>query len=691
MSRNTQQRNGRPQSRYIPQRTPSPFRRKRFFIPSGLRRFMLSTKQSHKERLFHWFKILWLTGVDYFSTLGYQPGIALAEAGAYSPFATVILVFVTLFGAVPTYREVAKRSYMGQGSIAMLENMLHGWRGKLIILTLLGFATTDFVVTITLSAADAAAHVVENPLFSSALGAFGQSHIGVTTLFLLALAGVFLMGFNEAIGTAILVAMPYILLNFFVLGKCLFVISARPELVDAWLQSKELFAKGHFDWTGILIASALVFPKLALGLSGFETGVSMMPLISNGDDSTHPDKPTPHDAAHHVQQPAQIPLRRIASTRILLTTAALLMSLLLLTSSLATTILMKQELVQKGNVAYGRAISYLAHLHFGETFGTIYDISTVTILWFAGASALAGLLNLIPRYLPRFGMAPRWAEQRRPLVLLILLVSLIVTIVFHADVEAQAGAYATGVLVLILSAASAVSLAFLHEFRRDKRRTTLIKSLYFWCVTAGFTYTLLENVRERPDGLIISLCFISAILLLSAVSRWFRAFEIRVDGHKFVDRESEAIFQSIVGKKINLIPISTPDVYWQQHREAMIRHYYKLKGPLAFLSIKMQDDRSEFRGPLTIAAYPTEQGNGNIVIEVTGATALPNTIAYISEQIDPIALFLGLARKNAMEQAFSYLLFGEGEIGIITYKVLVQHWESTEEDDVRPSIFLMSE
>ena len=607
-----------------------------------------------------WYRVLWLTGVDYFSTLGYQPGIALLAAGAIAPIATAILVLVTLFGALPIYREVAARSYLGNGSISMLERLLPGWKGKFFVLALIGFASTDFVITMTLSAADAAQHAVENPFLREALeGQRTPLTIGLLAL----LAGVFLRGFREAIGVATWLAIPYLLLNLVVISRGGLEIIAHPELLVAWRH----LLTAHGDLSSVLAASVLTFPALALGLSGFETGVTVMPLVKGAAGEGDP----PH--------------RRIAATRHLLTTAALLMSAFLLGSSLVTTVIIPEVEWREGGAASGRALAWLAHHFFGGGFGTLYDLSTILILWFAGASAMAAMLNLIPRYLPRFGMAPAWVSRVRPLILLLFAIDVLVTLIFDADVEAQGGAYATGVLALILSAAVAVTLATWREAR--EARTRPVAALAFGAITVVFAYTLLDNVHERPDGIIISSIFIGAILVLGAVSRYRRATEFRVERLAFVDPSSEALFEEIRAERVDLVTIKHTEESFQHYRQRIRRHY-RVEGRFCFVHVDLAADRSSFD---TACLLRVGRIGEDYRVTVSNAAAVANVVAYVSERLEPRAIFLGLTDENPMAQAFRFLLWGEGETGILVYQILQRYAATQDRDDQRSTIYLMSE
>src|SRR6476646_5471426 len=449
---------------------------------------------THKRH--SWWRVMCLTGVDYFSTLGYQPGIAALAAGLLSPFATIVLIVLTLLGALPVYRRVARESPRGEGSIAMLERHLPKWAGKVFVLVLLGFAATDFLITMTLSAADATAHLVENPFVPESW----SNHTMLITLILLALlAAVFLRGFTEAIGIAVVLVGVYLTLNLVVVAVGLEHVITAPAVVPDWTSA--LTTNYASPWVMVGIA-LLVFPKLALGLSGFETGVAVMPQVMGDPGDTE-------DAPHG----------RIRGTRQLLLTAAVIMSCFLIASSVITTLLIPQPEFEQGGSANGRALAYLAHEYLGNGFGTVYDVSTIFILWFAGASAMAGLLNLVPRYLPRYGMAPEWTKSTRPLVLLFTAITFFITLIFSANVEAQGGAYATGVLVLMTSAAVAVTLLV----RKD--RTQFVG---FGVITLVFVYTTIVNIIERPDGVKIASWFILTIIGTSMVSRVMRSTELRV-------------------------------------------------------------------------------------------------------------------------------------------------------------------
>jgi hypothetical protein len=617
----------------------------------------------HAVAVHPWWKVTWLTGVDYFSTLGYQPGIALLAAGALAPIATVILVLVTLLGAVPVYAQVAGRSYAGQGSIAMLENLLSGWKSKLLVLVLLGFAATDFVITMTLSAADAAKHAIENPFLHDALG---ERQVLLTLAILAVLAAVFLKGFEEAIGLAAAAALPYLALNLIVLGRGAWEVLAHPTLLVDWRSA--LSAKG--DASMLVAGALLVFPKLALGLSGFETGVSVMPLIDGGE----------RDRGHDPRKDGA-PRGRVANTRKLLLFAASIMSVMLLLSSVVTTLLIAPADYREGGKAAGRAIAFLAHQYLGRAFGTVYDLSTILILGLAGASAMAGLLHLLPRYLPRFGMAPRWVALSRPLVLVLFAIDVVVTWVFGAEVEAQSGAYATGVLVLILSAALAATLALWREHRWGL-------ALYTGIVFLVFAYTLVDNCVGRPDGLIIGSIFTVLLMLASGLSRSLRSVEFRIPHGYFSDVESWRLGPEVQGKRVHLVPIASSTPEDRRRKRAEIARHYKIRGPFLFLHVNLLDNRSEFQSPLEATLRKERE---DYVAETYGTSAIANTIAYVSEAIDPISIFIGLTRRGLTGQAVRYLLFGEGETGLMVYTILLRYWDWTPEEDVRPLIFLMSD
>jgi len=316
---------------------------------------------AHPTHTTAWWRVMCLTGVDYFSTLAYQPSIAFLAAGVLSPIATFVLILLTLFGALPMYARVARMSPNGQGSILILEKLFPRWKAKAVVLCLLGFAATDFVITITLSAADATAHLIENPLVPSWL----DHPLIITMVLLLALGAVFIQGFKEALGIAVAIVFTYLGLTVIILLVSASHLLAHPDVVGRW---KDALLTQHGSPMMIAAIALLLFPKLALGLSGFETGVAVMPLVRGeaGDTPSHPTG-------------------RVKHTMWLLQTAAGIMSVLLLSSSFVTTMLIPAAAFQPGGPADGRALAYLAHEYLGTGFGTLYDMTTIAILWFAGA------------------------------------------------------------------------------------------------------------------------------------------------------------------------------------------------------------------------------------------------------------------------------------------------------------------
>ncbi|MFK0159522.1 amino acid transporter [Streptomyces sp. NPDC090493] len=604
-----------------------------------------------------WWRVMCLTGVDYFSTLGYQPGIAALAAGLLSPIATIVLVIVTLAGALPVYRRVAEESPHGEGSIAMLERLLSFWQGKLFVLTLLGFAATDFLITITLSAADASTHLVENPHLTD----FLQGKQMVITLFLVALLGaVFLKGFLEAIGVAVALVGIYLALNVVVVIVGVYHVITAEHVITDWTSALTQEHGNVFVMIGVAL---IVFPKLALGLSGFETGVAVMPHVKGEPGDTE-----------------QQPTGRIRDTKKLLTTAALIMSCFLIATSFITTLLIPENEFKSGGSANGRALAYLAHEYLGNVFGTVYDVSTIAILWFAGASAMAGLLNLMPRYLPRYGMAPHWARAVRPMVIVFTLIAFLVTWIFDADVDAQGGAYATGVLVLISSAAVAVTIA---ARKAGQRKWTI----GFGVISAVFLYTTVVNVIERPDGVKIGACFIVGIILVSLLSRLARAFELRVTSVT-LDDMAERFIRDMASRKMRFIA-NEPDrrdkaEYRDKIEQIRADNDMPEQEDFVFVEVTVTDP-SEFEAGLTVRGEVLHNRYRVLTLE---SASIPNALAalllHVRDETRCIPhIYFEWTEGSPFANFLRFFLFGQGEVAPVTREVLR---EAEPDRDRRPRV-----
>lgn len=707
---------------------------------------------SHQGNKTFWLWAMCLTGVDYFSTLGYQPSIAFTATGYLCPLATIVVVLVTLLGALPVYSLVARRSSKGLGSIGMLEKLLHGWLGKILVLVLLGFAATDFVITKTLSAADASSHAISNPLwpfqpptddtkliaaleadllggviyvdkedsFTNFLDTMESRISGFKTksneekrdfeletlkilsaserkarhpqqlllsmFLLILLGGMFLRGFREVIGLAVIIVFLYLMLNLVVIVSGLKYLCEHGYLFQEWLdrlgnqetwfptawQREHIPSWGKFPGTlGLIMTCLLLFPKLALGLSGFETGVAIMPLIRGGLGDTEEG--------------------RVRAARSLLVTAALIMSVLLLSSSLVvTTLIPANELVSPLGPEFeckakDRALAYLAHGEsplpglqsgdhpiFGTAFGTVYDISTIIILWFAGASAMAALLNLVPQYLPRYGMAPAWTTNVIKLVILFTFVNIFVTWMFDARVDKQGDAYATGVLVLILSACTASVIQIVRE--RPVRPWASPLPWYLLGVTAVFAYTLLEILIEKPEGMKIAACFIASILIFSFISRLNRTTELRFEGFQYEDENSQFLYESMLESDFHLVVPHRPGRRDLSDKEDAIRKEHHLEDredEIVFLELSVGDASDFMVKPLLKVIHDDNRW----ILKIKGCASIPHVIAGVTmimaqRSSKPLEIHFGWSDESPLIANLKFVFFGEGNIPWLVREVI---------------------
>ena len=635
----------------------------------------------------HWLGVLCLIGVDYFSSLAYQPSITYSVAGPFGPLATLFIVLVTFLGAVPVYAFIARESPHGQGAITLLERLVRGWAGKTLVLIVLGLAVTDFTVTKSLSLADASEHILrheagvwrgmvdslvalhkdtaENLLGPEAAWYFNCQ---VVTTILLGLIGYLLWallknGFGrKAVALSVVIVAVYMTLTAVVLVSGSIYVLARPELIDGWRAAAEEHARtaagGSSPWR-LLALSAVLFPSLALGLSGFEMSMVAMPQVRGAPDDD-PERPR----------------ARIRNTRRILVISAAILCAYLLLAVLVTTILVPAGALLAGGAAEHRALAYLAHggalttgegaraLNpiFGPVFGAVYDLATVAILCMAGLNVAVAVRTLVPKLLLRFGMELRWVDRRGALIALFALVNVIVTLYFRASVEAQRGAYATAVLALMTNAALASALTLWR--RRSGRRWALRMPWAFGAITCVFGAATILVIARTPGGILIACGFIAAILGTSVLSRSIRVREYRTTGFEFVDEASRALWEKLKALDFPVLVPHRPGLRSRSAKAQSIRGEHQLAPDVEVVILEIEiDDPSDFYQDVLVRV---SKEDGFYVIQVTRCASIAHAIAATALEMSrysrPPALHFGWSEMSLVGAMWSYLVFGEGNV-----------------------------
>jgi hypothetical protein len=650
-----------------------------------------------------WPAILCVVGLDYMSTLGYVPSIAFDTTGRLAPLVMTVVVLVTVLGALPIYFYLCRRSPHGKGSLVLLERLIPGWRGKLLVLVLLGFAATDLIFTRTFSVADAAEHLIHgpHPAWQKTLDSWGQfcerqrqnsppwvhnwtagwsnRQLVVTVLLLLAgivVSIIFRKGFRKRfVQLAVVTVVLYLVLNALIIAGGLYYLSQRPELIDHWWnavlagdwQARSVSVTGPVQ-TSTLIANALaLFPKAAIGLSGFEMAMLLMPLVRGRND----DDPVE-------------PKGRIRNTRKMLIWSALLMSIYLLGSSFVTTILIPYEAFHTEGQAANRALAYLAHggalagvpggekllPFFGMEFGTLYDISTIVILSLAGVSVGVTLSEFVPPYLHRLGMELNWVHNLGALIYVFAALKLGVTIYYKASVDDQRGAYTSSVLMIFAAGAFTAGLD-VWQRRVDKGYLWRFP-IWFGPMTLVFLGSALMTMWDQPGGAVIAMWFVILVHFTSIITRMYRSTELRFNGFEFVDEASRLDFEKLKTLDFPLLVPHRPGRQTLCEKEIEIRQRHRLPDdkPLVFLIAELGDPSDFYLLPRVQVC----REDGRVVIHVSRCASIAHVVAAIAIEMSHVGvapeIHFGWSDENPITANLHFVLFGHGNVPWLVYSIL---------------------
>jgi hypothetical protein len=680
-----------------------------------------SKAASPAARTYLWWSVLGLVGLDYFSTLAYVPSMAVEAADRLAPLAALGVVVATLLGALPIYLYVVGRSPQGSGATGLLERLVPGWVGKVLVLVLLGFVATDYVITRSLSLADATVHLINNPFWQDHVEWIANNRDTVRQWFPEQLQGNFFDFWNERLVVTVLLAavvfffwtvihlgftpfflrvaalltVVYLLLTGIVIGSGLWYLAANPQQLNGWFEAFRVgMTSQNPNWIGAAGVTALVafsfFPSVALGLSGFELSMASAPLVRG-----------------RLEDTPEHPRGRVRNTRKLMVFAALIMSVYLVGAVLVSTLLVPKthlELRPRPNdaappsktggrapekpLASERALAYLAHgapfvgpdgrIHndealsplFGPWFGSAYDLITVLVLCLAGISVSIGLRDLLPRYLARYGMQLRWAQRIGVITHLINITILVVTVVFRASVSAQQWAYATSVMVLLTAASLAAVLDVRHRLTGSWLR--FIAPVPFSVIGLFFLTMTGLLLWHSLSGLAIALILVVLVVMTAFVSRWLRSTELRFEGFTFNDDKSKQRWEEVRQLHFQVLVPHRPEHMTLREKERDVRSKHRLAEdvPIIFIEVQLGDPSDFFQQPL-MEIY---KENDLEVIRVSRCSSVAHVLAALGLEFrqvgEPPEIYFDWSNEQAMAANLNFLLWGQGNIPWLVHELV---------------------
>ena len=402
-------------------------------------------------------------------------------------------------------------------------------------------------------------------------------------------------------------------------------------------------------------------------MSGYELALTTMPLVKGDQTDT-----------------AANPRGRVRNTRVMLATIAVVMSVYLLSSTLVTTILIPEAAFKTDGQADNRALAYLAHggtladgtsaqaLNpiFGGWFGATYDIATITVLTLAGITVMIGMRELIPPYLYRLGMDWKWSQRLGLLMYLFTFLKLAVAYFYSANMDAQRGAYLTGVLS-IFTMASFTALIDVWK-RRTGWWTVFRVSPLFLMAFLAFAGSTVVVVRHTPTGLFMTLWFVGAILLVSMVTRFFRNHELRTTGFEYANEQSREIWEGVIGHDYPIIVPVRPNGHSLVEKEKEMREYHRLPPDLDVVFVKVElGDASDFNQSPLLEVVREE---GRVVAHITGCASIPHAIAAaaldVAKQGMVPEVHFGWSSDNPLTANLNFVLFGHGNVPWMVYELI---------------------